>query len=65
MLIIRLSLLCFHRVDVIDRSMKRLGIDRFFSQKVHEYYEYVWARHRDHEGQRLISEVSLRWWSHL
>jgi CRP-like cAMP-binding protein len=42
------------RMDSVTQAMRKLHIEPSTARRIRNYYEYVWVRHRDHQGDQFI-----------
>jgi CRP-like cAMP-binding protein len=45
------------RMDGVAQAMRTLNVEPSTARRIRDYYEYVWIRHRDHEGDHFIRSL--------
>lgn len=45
------------RMDGVAQAMRRLNVERSTATRIRDYYEYVWVRHRNHQGDHFIRQL--------
>ena len=45
------------RMDSVAQAMRRLNVEPSTARRIRDYYEYVWVRHKDHQGDAFITSL--------
>lgn len=45
------------RMDSVAQAMRRLNVEPSTARRIRAYFEYVWVRHRDHQGHQFITSL--------
>ena len=45
------------QMDGVAQAMRKLNVETSTARRIQDYYEYVWIRHRNHQGDHFIKSL--------